>query len=136
MSKAPDIPDEVRKVFDRHSAILSRRLYTLRDWVFEVASGDARIGSIEESLKWGQPSYVPAATKSGTAVRIDTHAAIKGSCALYVHCGTDLVARWRDIYEDLAYDGNRAVIFGSAQPLPKAVIQHCIAMAFTYRISV
>ncbi|WP_164118393.1 DUF1801 domain-containing protein [Sphingorhabdus sp. Alg239-R122] len=134
MSETSNIPEGVRKVFDSYPDSVSHRLYKLRRWILEVADADERIGIIEESLKWGQPSYAPAVTKSGTAVRIDTHCAVEESCALYVHCGTSLVARWRDIYGGLAFDGNRAVIFDPAQPLPKAIVHHCIAMAFTYRL--
>ncbi len=129
------VADPVKAVFDSYSETVQERLMQLRSLVFEVAAHDSRIGLIEETLKWGQPSYLPSTTKSGTTVRIDANTKTDGNCALYVHCGTDLVTRWRELYGDLLhFEGNRAVIFESGKPLPTEAVKHIIAMALTYHL--
>jgi hypothetical protein len=58
----------------------------------------------------------------------------KPSYAMFVHCRTTLVSRFRDQYPGLfAFAGNRAVLFTQGQALPRDELRHCIAMALTYR---
>ncbi|GAA0476059.1 DUF1801 domain-containing protein [Parasphingorhabdus litoris] len=130
-----NIPSQIQSVFDSYSETAQDRLKQLRSLIFEVAAHDDRIGPLEETLKWGQPSYLPSSSKSGTTIRIDANAKTAGNCALYVHCGTDLVARWRELYgEILHFEGNRAVIFEADKPLPTEAVKHIMAMALTYHL--
>ncbi|MEP2102747.1 MAG: DUF1801 domain-containing protein [Parasphingorhabdus sp.] len=130
-----DIPSQIQLVFDSYAKAAQDRLIQLRSLVFEVAAHDDRIGPLEETLKWGQPSYLPSATKSGTTIRIDANAKTSENCAIYVHCGTDLVGRWRELYdESLHFEGNRAVIFDADKPLPVEPVKHIMAMALTYHL--
>lgn len=96
----------VEAVFAAYPAPLRDRLLDLRALILETTAGP-----LIESLKWGQPAYRPVGTRAGTTVRID---ALKGSVdryALYVHCQTDLIARFRDLYSDaLRFEGNRAIL--------------------------
>lgn len=129
------VAEPVKTVFDSYSESVQDQLMQLRSLIFEVAADDDRIGPIEETLKWGQPSYLPSATKSGTTIRIDANAKTAGNCALYVHCGTDLVSRWRELYDELLeFEGNRAVIFETGKPIPIEAVKHIIAMALTYHL--
>ncbi len=129
------VADPVKAVFDIYPETIQDQLMQLRSLIFEIADDDDRIGPIEETLKWGQPSYLPSTTKSGTTIRIDANAKTAGHCALYVHCGTDLVSRWRELYgEILQFSGNRAVIFEADKPLPIDTVKHIIAMALTYHL--
>ena len=88
------------------------------------------VGALEETLKWGQVSYLTTASGSGTTVRIDRDKA-SGQPAIYVNCKTDLLSRYRALYPDaFDYDGNRGVVLGDAPD--RAALQHVIALALTY----
>lgn len=92
------------------------------------------VGALQETLKWGQPSYLTPETKSGSTIRIDR---VKSSnqVAVYFHCQTDLVATFRELYPDeLTYSGNRAVMLGADDAIPEAALRHCIALALTYHL--
>lgn len=55
--------------------------------------------------------------------------------ALYVHCQTTLVATFRKTFgATFRYEGNRALIFDAAEPLPAPELAACIALALTYHL--
>lgn len=120
----------VRDRFAGYAPATRRRLEALRELVFEAAAATPGVGSIAETLKWGQPSYLTPETKSGTTIRIDAHP--EGGVALYVNCQTTLVETYRANYPDLAYEGSRAVVLPAGGALPRAAIRHLIALALTY----
>ena len=124
---------EVESVFAAYPPLLRDRLLRLRRLIFETAQATEGVGPIEETLKWGQPSYLTARSKSGTTVRIDAVKSEPGRYALYVHCQTNLVAAFREMYPDaLTCEGNRGVLFDQDDPLPEDALRHCIALALTY----
>ena len=104
-------------------------LLTLRRLVLEVAAATPGVGRIEETLKWGQPSYLTPETGSGTTVRID--ALPGGGVAMFVHCQTNLVETFRQLYPGLEFEGNRAVVMRDGVPDEDA-IRHCVGLALTY----
>ena len=120
----------VREKFAAYGRRQRARLMAMRDLIFEVAAATPGVGALEETLKWGQPSYLTPETRSGTTIRIDTHP--EGGAALYVNCQTDLVETFREHYPQLSYEGVRAVVFGADAPLPEAPLRHIIALTLTY----
>ena len=108
-----------------------RRLMEMRETIFEVAAGTDGVGPIEETLKWGQPSYLTPTTKSGTTLRIDAHP--DGGSAIYVNCQTDLVDTFRSHYPALVYEGVRCVRFPPDALVPEEPLRHIIALTLTYR---
>lgn len=127
---APD--PQIAEVLDRHPAGLCDALNRLRDLIMDVAAETAGESRLVETLKWGQPSYLTEAPKSGATVRIDADASHDGDYALYVPCSTTLVAEWRDMYPHLVFGGDRSVHFRLADPLPEAEVRHMVGMAMTY----
>ena len=122
----------VAAVFDACPPPERRQLLALRRLILDTA-GAIGAGRIEETLKWGQPSYLTPETKSGTTVRIDRVRSAAGRVALYVHCQTGLVDRFRAHYGDvLSFEGNRAILMDAGKALPVDALRHCIAMALTY----
>ncbi|WP_417450550.1 DUF1801 domain-containing protein [Kordiimonas sp.] len=108
------------------------QLQLLRRLIFEVAAENDRIGPVTETLKWGQPAYVTAESGSGTTLRLGVK---QGEAALYVHCGTTLVEDFKDLFGGiLRYDGRRAIIFASDEPLPEQAVRSCIDLALTYHL--
>ena len=78
-----------------------------------MVRGCCERGHAARTLKWGQPSYLTTASKSGSTIRIgETWAGEASQYALFVNCQTDLVATFREIYpKQLSFGGNRSVIF-------------------------
>ena len=103
-SSAPFADRAVAKVFEAYPEPLKSSLLDLRALIFKIAGGLEGVGPLEEALRWGQPSYLTAKTKSGSMIRLD---AVKDSTdryALYFHCQTS----------------------------PKDALIHCLSMALTY----
>ena len=110
----------------------AKTLSALRDLIFETASALPEVGPLTETLKWGEPAYLTEKTKSGTTLRLGWDEA-GTRISLYVHCQTTLISEWRDRYPDkLTFVGNREVQISTQHALPRAALQHCIAMALTY----
>lgn len=110
-----------------------RDLLALRDLILKTATETEGVGQIEETLKWGQPSFLTAKPKSGSTIRLD--AVDDTHYALYFICHTHLVDKFRELYPDaFTYNGNRALVFEIGQNLPVPELKHCIAMALTYHL--
>ena len=130
-----NIPEQTRAAWEGFPQELAEKLILLRRLILDVASSDPAIGALEEVLKWGQPAFLTSATGSGTTVRIHCHRKSADHYAFYVHCQTDLVARYRQLYSDqLTFDGNRAVVFDVKDALPVDAVCHCLVMALTYHL--
>lgn len=123
---------DVEAVFAAYPADLRASVMALRGLIFEVAGATDGVGRIEETLKWGQPSYLTPETKSGTTIRIDKDNTHGGDYALYVNCKSSLVADWRERYPALNFGGDRSVHFSAGDALPEEEMRHCIAMALSY----
>lgn len=129
-----EIPDSaVRAVFDAYPAEVRERLLDLRALILETASATKGVGQLQETLKWGQPSYLTLKPKSGSTIRIDRVKAEPGRYALYCHCQTSLIEDFRTLYPDeLRFEGNRAMVFDAADTVDDDALRHCIALALTY----
>ena len=104
-------------------------LLKIRNWIFEQAKLD-QLTDIEETLKWGEPSYL---VKGGTTIRIDYKEKHPDKVAIYFNCKTTLVETIRELYRtDFEFEGNRAVLIDLNSPLPEAAIKHCLSMALNY----
>jgi hypothetical protein len=104
--------------------------------IFDVAAKTEGVGELEETLKWGQPSYLTTQTGSGSHIRIDRIASREGKYAMYFHCGTTLVDTFREMFRDVfEFQGNRAIVFDEGAEVPVAELRHCIALALTYHLN-
>jgi hypothetical protein len=125
----------VDAVFSAYPKPLQAKLLALRRLIFDTAKTTKGVGELEETLKWGQPSYLTASTKSGSTIRIDRVKSSANQYAVYFHCQTDLVATFRELYpKELSYSGNRAVILDAEDEIPEAALRHCVALALTYHL--
>ena len=125
----------VAAVFQAYPAPLRKQLMVLRDLVFDVASKTAGVGALQETLKWGQPSYLTAESGSGTTVRIDRVKAAEGRYAIYFHCQSGLVETFRELSPDsFAFEGERAIVFAAADRVPVRALRHCIGLALTHHL--
>ena len=82
---------EVAAVFKSYPKNMREKLMFLRQLIFETAAATDGVGELEETLKWGEPSYLTPKTKSGSTVRIDWKKSQEGQYAIYFKCTTNLV---------------------------------------------
>lgn len=122
---------EVRAVLDALPAPQRRRLQELRDLILATGAA-AGIGPLSETLKWGEPAFLPKTPRTGTTVRMNAVKGAPDTVALYFHCQTTLVEDFRARHTELRYQGNRAVLLPVDGPLPEAELRDCIAQALTY----
>ena len=125
-------PPEVAAVFDALPGAARDRLLALRRIILAAAKA-SDVGEIEETLKWGQPAYLPKSPRVGTTVRLGWSEDDPTQVAVYVHCQTRLLDQFRARFPDeFAYDGNRALRLPVSGPFPEAALQQIAAMALTY----
>ncbi len=124
----PTIADPaVSDYFERLEPASRARLLLARAGVMKAAGTSAP--PIEESLKWGEPSYRTG--NRGKAVRIN----MRGEdIVLLFHCRTSIVSDIRDRFgAALEYDGQRAVILRGPAAEDAELIGDLAAHAFNYR---
>ncbi len=106
---------------------------TLRDLIFQVAADTPEAGEIEETLRWGQPSYITPKTKAGSTLRIGATKA--GEAAIFAHCGTQIISTYAATFPQMdRIEGNRAVIFGSADDIAPGRLRLLIRHGLTYHL--
>jgi Domain of unknown function (DU1801) len=131
-TSAGDRSAAIDAVFEAYPPPVKARLLALRRLIFDTAKTTDGVGALEEALKWGQPSYLTTESKSGSTVRIDQLKNEADGYAVYFHCQTDLVETFRELYPELRYGGNRAILLDAGEKLPEAALRHCIALALTH----
>jgi hypothetical protein len=124
----------VDAVFDACPKPAKTKLLALRRLIFDTAKATKGVGTVEETLKWGQPSYLTPETGSGSTIRIDRVKSAGNQVAVFFHCQTDLVETFRELYPKLSYSGNRAILLDADQKLPEAELRHCVGLALTYHL--
>lgn len=122
---------DIQKAFDDFPESLRQGLWALRGLIVSVAHEHRDdITQFEETLKWGQPSYL---SKEGSTVRLGWHANRPNEYAIYFHCQTRLVETFRELYgHELRFEGNRAMVFSVEESLPVDSVKHCVYLALTY----
>ena len=121
---------EAMAVIDSYPAPVQKRVLVLRDLIVKTAEKTDGVERLEETLKWGEPSY---AAKSGSPVRLGWKASQPDHYAMYFHCGTTLVETFRELFGDeLRFEGERAIVFEVKRAVPKRVLKECVTLALTY----
>jgi hypothetical protein len=105
-------------------------LLGVRELILSVGNSIEEIGVVEESVKWGEPSYT---TLSGSAVRLGWKSSSPQEIGVYFHCRTSLVQTFRKVYgADFKFEGNRAIKLPLNAEIPEIKLRHCIELALTY----
>ena len=133
MPTVPELQGSLALAFDAFPRAPRRKLLQLRNLIYTTAAKNSDIGPVSETLKWGQPSYLPVKPRLGTPVRLSWSEKTPDTIHLLVHCQTTLVDTYRTLVGDeLTFEGNRAVVVPIKTALPKAALALCIQAAFTY----
>ncbi len=116
--------------FESYPKEIQPKMDHLRKLIIEVATEKEQIIEIEETLKWGEPSYL---AKKGSTIRIDWKTKKPDQYAMYFKCTSKLVATFRAIYGDVfRYEKNRAILFGLEDKIPQKELKECIGLALEY----
>ena len=116
--------------FDSFPSEVKEKLQTLRTLIIETATELESILEIEETLKWGEPSYL---TKKGSTIRISWSPKTPPQYGMYFTCSTNLVDTFKAVFGDVfRYENNRAILFNFDDPIPQKELKECIEMALTY----
>jgi hypothetical protein len=120
----------VELVFAQYPDAMRKKMLGLRALVIETASEIEGIRELEETLKWGEPSYL---TKYGSTLRMDWKSKNPGQYAMYFKCTSRLVETFRTVFgHEFMYEGNRAIIFKMDDKIPTKSLKLCIRAALTY----
>lgn len=121
---------KVKLVFNNYPTLVRNNIEDLRKLVIETATEIDEITALEETLKWGEPSYL---TKIGSTIRIDWKSKTPEQYAIYFKCTSRLIETFRLIFNDkFTYEGNRAIVFKMNDRIPKAELKQCIKAGLTY----
>lgn len=106
------------------------KLQYLRELVLETAQEIPEVSYLEETLKWGEPSFV---TKSGSTLRMDWKSKSPNQYQMYFKCTSRLVETFKLVFGDLfEYEKNRAIIFQLDEEIPKDELKKCIKASLIY----
>ena len=127
------MPGNVEAAFQAFPPDVRHRLAGVRAMILAVAAGDPRIGTITETLKWGEPAYLTEATGSGSTIRLGWPRKKPDRAAIYFICHTTLVDMFRERFGDMfEYETNRAVLLPLAGEVDRAPLEFMLSMALTY----
>jgi hypothetical protein len=98
-----------KEVFKNYPKSVQTQMYQLRELVLSTAREIEGLDKLEETLKWGEPSYL---TKHGSTVRMDWKEKKPDQYAMYFKCTSKLVPTFKELYPDVfTFEGDRAIIF-------------------------
>jgi hypothetical protein len=120
----------VDEIFANYPDSVRGRMQYLRNLVIETAEETEGIDELEETLKWGEPSFV---TKNGSTLRMDWKEKSPDQYAMYFQCTSRLVDTFRMVFDQkFKFEGNRAIVFQLNQKIPELELKECIKAALTY----
>lgn len=118
--------------FETYPAEIKPRLDYLRSLILETAAEMNGIEEIEETLKWGEPSYL---VRKGSTVRIDWKPQSPNQYAMYFKCTSKLVPTFKALFGELfKYENTRAILFDLKEQVPKKELKTCIELALKYHM--
>jgi hypothetical protein len=121
---------QVDTIFDNYPANVRDKMQFLRELVIEAASEIEGLTTIEETLKWGEPSFI---TKKGSTLRMDWKSNTPDQYAMYFQCTSRLVETFRLVYDKkFQFQGNRAIVFKLDQKIPVKELKECIKASLNY----
>ncbi len=121
---------EVEAVFNRYPEHVRKKIDNLRRLIIEAANEKAEIAHLEETLKWGEPSYL---TKYGSTLRIDWKAKTPDQYSMYFKCTSLLVPTFKQVYADtFTFEGDRAIVFQMNEDVPEVELKQCITAGLVY----
>ena len=120
----------VNEVFANYPEFVRDKMQFLRELVIETAEETEGVTKLEETLKWGEPSFV---TKKGSTLRMDWKEKSPDQYAMYFQCTSRLVDTFRLVFDHkFQYEGKRAIVFQLNQKIPETELKECIKATLIY----
>ncbi len=120
----------VEDVYANYPDFVRDKMLYLRALVIDTAKAMQDVTILEETLKWGEPSFL---TKKGSTLRMDWKQQTPNQYALYFQCSTRLVDTFKLVFsQKFSYQGKRAIVFKLNETLPELELQQCIQAALRY----
>ena len=117
---------DVKEKFKKYLKHIKPKINHLRKLIIHVANSDELITEIEETLKWGEPSYL---TKNGSTLRIEWKAKNPTRYAMYFKCTNKLVSTVIKVFGDLfKYENTGAILFNLDGKIPEDELKSCISL--------
>ena len=124
------VDPRVRTVFNQYPDNVKGHMLYLRILVLETAAEIEDLAYLEETLKWGEPSYL---TKYGSTLRIDWKEKKPDQYAMYFKCTSKLIPTFKKLYPaTFNYETTRAIVFKLDEPIPEKELKQCIRVTLTY----
>lgn len=121
---------KVNEVFASYPEKVRDKMQFLRELVIATAEETAGVDQLEETLKWGEPSFI---TKNGSTLRMDWKEKTPDQYAIYFQCTSRLVHTFKIVFEhQFQYEGNRAIVFQLNQKIPISELKECIKASLIY----
>jgi len=123
----PRVPEK----FKSYTPKVRKKLKKLRQLIIDEAKALPDITALEETLKWGEPSYL---VKGGSTIRLDWKAKTPDTYQLYFKCTSKLVSTFKEVHGDtFEYEKTRALVFDLvSESIPEDEIRSCIGTALRY----
>jgi len=110
--------------------LIREKMHALRALVIETAKELSEITKVEETLKWGEPSFL---TKKGSTLRMDWKQKTPNQYAMYFKCTSRLVETFKMVFgNQFEYEKSRAIVFQIDQKVPTRELKKCIKAALMY----
>ncbi|MDY8135368.1 DUF1801 domain-containing protein [Aquimarina sp. 2201CG5-10] len=121
---------DVQSIFNNYPDSVKNKMLELRELVIETAKEIEEITKLEETLKWGEPSYL---TKIGSTLRIDWKPKTPDQYAMYFQCTSRLISTFKIIFKNtFDFEGKRAIVFQVKDNIPVEELKYCIKAALIY----
>ena len=121
----------VKTTIASYPSEVKKPILALRTLIIATAQKIEGIAYFQETLKWGEPSYL---SPIGSTLRLAWKPSSPEHYGLYFHCQSKLVDSFREVFaKDFLYQGNRAIIFNLGDTLPEKKLMPCISAALQYQ---
>ena len=116
--------------FEQYPEAVRPIMLQLRDMVIATAQDMEDVTTLEETLKWGEPSYI---ANNGSTLRLDWKEKSPEQYALYFQCSSRLVPTFKMVFDKtFQYEGDRAIVFNLHQKIPETALTECIKATLRY----
>jgi hypothetical protein len=127
---------QVKKTFSSYPEHIREKMLELRSLIYEVAEQCEQVEFLSESLKWGEPSYVPSKPRTGTPIRLGWKKENPHQIGVYVNCRTTLIKTFRKQFnEQLHFEGTRAIMLDAETTIPRTELAIFFKAALQYHSS-
>ncbi len=121
---------KVDTIFENYPDFVKDKMQFLRELVLETAKDIKEIESLEETLKWGEPSFL---TKQGSTLRMDWKKKTPDQYAMYFKCTSKLVETFKLVFDStFQFEGKRAIVFQLDDTVPVDELKQCIKATLLY----